>query len=119
MGLSFSHAILSAAVLTCGLALKASVFDLLEPQLNGAQVLELLNNPNAAPKPDLTSIPATDFNCSQVSVAGYYADISTGCQVFHRCGKRGELNTYLCTAPTIFNQLTLVCDWWYQVNCER
>ena len=58
--------------------------------------------------------------------SGYFADTSPAsrCQVFHVCGhSRGVTNhntfySFLCPNGTIFNQLYLICDWWFNVNCE-
>ena len=58
--------------------------------------------------------------------SGYFADTSPAsrCQVFHVCGqRRGVTNhnafySFLCPNGTIFNQLYLICDWWFNVNCE-
>ena len=52
---------------------------------------------------------------------GYYADTLSGCQVFHYCGYSSSVfgsikYTTLCPNGTIFNQETLICDWWYKVR---
>ncbi|XP_055341026.1 uncharacterized protein LOC129590069 [Paramacrobiotus metropolitanus] len=68
--------------------------------------------------PQLSSIPVTSFNCSNIPHVGFYADVETGCQVYRRC--RGQrMASYLCPNGTLFNQITLTCDWWYNVNCSR
>ncbi|OWA55684.1 hypothetical protein BV898_20072, partial [Hypsibius exemplaris] len=71
--------------------------------------------------PQLTQIPsaAFDFNCSSVRQAGFYADPTYDCQVFHRCDVNRGLSTGLCGVSLVFNQITLVCDWYYNVDCSR
>lgn len=44
--------------------------------------------------------------------------ISFSFQVFHLCDENGQRNSFLCPVGTIFNQKYLVCDWWYNVDCE-
>lgn len=69
--------------------------------------------------PTLDALPnATNFNCTSKTFSGFYADTATGCQVFHRCNA-GHRNSYLCPKTTVFNQLTLVCDYVYNVDCSR
>ncbi|XP_035212843.1 uncharacterized protein LOC118186801 isoform X2 [Stegodyphus dumicola] len=67
--------------------------------------------------PAVESLPVEQFHCSDVSSAGYYADISSRCQVFHICHENGQRSTFLCPIGTLFNQEYLVCDWWYNVDC--
>nr|XP_053626808.1 uncharacterized protein LOC128684567 [Cherax quadricarinatus] len=67
--------------------------------------------------PTLNAVPATNFNCHGKK-HGYYADVDTGCQVFHVCQADGRLNSFLCPNSTIFHQRRLVCDWWYNVKCD-
>lgn len=38
-------------------------------------------------------------------------------QVFHICGVGGAKHSFLCPEGSVFNQLYLVCDWWYRVSC--
>ncbi|XP_014242749.1 mucin-3A [Cimex lectularius] len=68
--------------------------------------------------PVLPSIPRTDFSCRKVKSSGYYADLQTGCQVFHICDG-GRKISFLCPNGTIFRQSHLICDWWFRVDCER
>lgn len=53
--------------------------------------------------------------------AGYYADVSTGCQVYHVCSAQGSpvKNSFLCNNGSIFNQERFVCDWWLNVDCPN
>jgi len=74
-------------------------------------------------------VPGTDFpifseiqqprsiDCSK---PGFYADTDAGrCQVFDRCDINGNLTSYLCPNMTLFNQITLICDWWYNCDCSQ
>lgn len=69
--------------------------------------------------PILKAIPLTTFSCRDVAQPGYYADRESGCQAFHRCDIYGSHTAYLCSEQTLFNQLTLVCDHSYNVDCEK
>merc|ERR1712130_415316 len=64
------------------------------------------------------------FSCQDRENGGYYADQSpeSRCQVFHICGNnRGFKSSYsfLCPNGTIFNQLYFICDWWFNVDCQK
>uniref|UniRef100_T1J4L9 Chitin-binding type-2 domain-containing protein n=1 Tax=Strigamia maritima TaxID=126957 RepID=T1J4L9_STRMM len=39
--------------------------------------------------------------------------------VWHFCKGGSKQETFLCPNGTIFNQKHLVCDWWYNVECEK
>jgi len=97
------------------------VYDLLKPALQPAELanVQALRGPTAFPT--LSSIPHTSFDCSSKAGPGFYADSdpAAGCQVFHRCELGGNVTDYLCVNSTIFNQITLVCDAWYNVDCGR
>jgi len=92
-----------------------------KPALGVEEIQDLL----AAAKPDgdypvLAEIPdQTGFNCANVKQAGYYADTDFRCQVFRRCDIDGTETSYLCPNLTLFNQITLVCDWYYNINCAN
>ena len=63
-------------------------------------------------------------NIRNIIFSGYYADQSpeSRCQVFHICSNnRGYKSSYsfLCPNGTIFNQLYFICDWWFNVDCQR
>ncbi|XP_012157262.1 mucin-5AC [Ceratitis capitata] len=60
----------------------------------------------------------TSFSCAG-RPAGYYADIETGCQVYHMCDGLGRQFSYSCPNTTLFQQRMLICDHWYMVNCSR
>lgn len=52
---------------------------------------------------------------------GYYVDIEARCQVFRVCAHTdtsGMGFTFLCPNGTLFNQQYMVCDWYYNVNCQ-
>ncbi|XP_069690691.1 uncharacterized protein [Periplaneta americana] len=61
--------------------------------------------------------PKTNFACVK-GHGGYFADISTRCQVFFVCSDDGRGEPMLCPNGTLFNQDFLVCDWWFNVACE-
>lgn len=63
-------------------------------------------------------IPATKFACHG-RASGYYADVETGCQVYHMCDGLGRQFSYTCPNTTLFQQRMLICDHWYMVNCSR
>lgn len=55
------------------------------------------------------------------SPAGYYVDTEARCQVFRVCAHTdlsGIGFTFLCPNGTLFNQAYMVCDWYYNVQCE-
>ncbi|XP_055348142.1 uncharacterized protein LOC129595234 [Paramacrobiotus metropolitanus] len=61
------------------------------------------------------------FDCSSTHQPGFYADpsASSRCQIFHRCDVNGNQTSYLCPNMTVFNQITLVCNWWFDVDCSK
>lgn len=61
------------------------VWDLLKPALTAGEVVELLLNAKAGETyPILNDIPSTNFQCTSQKQPGFYADVDTQCQVFHR-----------------------------------
>uniref|UniRef100_A0A1B0A3M0 Chitin-binding type-2 domain-containing protein n=1 Tax=Glossina pallidipes TaxID=7398 RepID=A0A1B0A3M0_GLOPL len=60
----------------------------------------------------------TSFSCTG-RPAGYYADIETGCQIYHMCDGLGRQFSYSCPNTTLFQQRMLICDHWYMVNCSK
>ncbi|XP_063971983.1 uncharacterized protein LOC135159831 isoform X2 [Diachasmimorpha longicaudata] len=69
--------------------------------------------------PNLNKIPETSFSCTDKTPGGYYADVETGCQVFHICNIGGSKSSFLCPEGSIFNQRHFVCDWWYSFQCDE
>ncbi|RWS08602.1 hypothetical protein B4U79_04911, partial [Dinothrombium tinctorium] len=70
--------------------------------------------------PIYSHIPQTNFVCNDMQFPGFYADMETGCQVYHSCHhKRGLVHSFLCPNGTIFSQEYLICDWWYNVKCGQ
>lgn len=39
-------------------------------------------------------------------------------QVWHYCDLNGGKSSFLCPNGTIFSQIALTCDWWFNVKCE-
>ncbi|XP_068908782.1 uncharacterized protein [Tenebrio molitor] len=68
--------------------------------------------------PALSSIPQTSFNCKTQRYKGFFGDPHTNCQVWHYCDLNGGQASFLCPNGTIFSQVALTCDWWYNVKCS-
>ncbi|KAK9878860.1 hypothetical protein WA026_003693 [Henosepilachna vigintioctopunctata] len=68
--------------------------------------------------PALNTIPSTSFNCKTQRYKGFFADPDTHCQVWHYCDLNGGQASFLCPNGTIFSQVALTCDWWYNVKCS-
>ncbi|XP_045467176.1 tight junction protein ZO-1 [Harmonia axyridis] len=68
--------------------------------------------------PALSSIPPTSFNCKTQRYKGFFGDPDTNCQVWHYCDLNGGQASFLCPNGTIFSQVALTCDWWYNVKCS-
>jgi len=89
--------------------------------LSSAQIQDLY--PNAVAGKDFPNnlvIPARSIDCASVK-PGFHADVSdpSKCQIFDRCDVNGNLTSYICPAMSLFNQITLICDWWYNVDCSQ
>jgi hypothetical protein len=70
--------------------------------------------------PTLAAVPDVKaFDCEKTHQAGFYADTDFQCQVIRRCDTNGILSSYLCPNQTLFNQITLVCDWFFNVDCAN
>ncbi|CAH1119361.1 unnamed protein product [Phaedon cochleariae] len=67
--------------------------------------------------PALSTIPQTNFNCKTQRYKGFFGDPDTNCQVWHYCDLNGGQASFLCPNGTIFSQVALTCDWWYNVKC--
>ncbi|GAU93642.1 hypothetical protein RvY_05550-2 [Ramazzottius varieornatus] len=88
--------------------------------LTATEIQALMSNAYAGTTyPTYSYIPQTTFSCSQVKQFGFYADTETRCQVFRRCEANNYMFSYICPNGTLFNQITLVCDWWFNVNCPK
>ncbi|KAM0730982.1 U-scoloptoxin(01)-Er1a [Formica fusca] len=68
--------------------------------------------------PAYAIIPETDFNCKDQRYKGFFGDPATRCQVWHYCDLNGGKSSFLCPNGTIFSQVALTCDWWFNVKCE-
>jgi len=90
-------------------------------QLGVDQIQELwLNVKPGQDFPLIAQIPKAAVDCGTFKQPGFYADADAGqCQVFHRCDINGNLTSYLCPNMTLFNQITLVCDWWFNIDCSQ
>ncbi|XP_055348035.1 uncharacterized protein LOC129595144 [Paramacrobiotus metropolitanus] len=88
-------------------------------QLSAEDTLNLYINAKAGQDyPNFSEAPAGNFDCGSVK-PGFYADVDYQCQVVRRCDINGNQTAYLCPNMTIFNQITLVCDWFYHVDCNQ
>ena len=94
------------------------VWDLLKPALTAEEIQTLVTSRDVS-FPMLHDIPDTGFSCASKAQPGFYADQEAQCQVFHRCDQESNMTSYLCVNSTLFNQITLVCDSWYNVDCEK
>ncbi|XP_055343800.1 mucin-2-like [Paramacrobiotus metropolitanus] len=70
--------------------------------------------PIRADIPDIQS-----FSCEKVNQAGFYADADFQCQVIRRCDLNNIMWSYICPNMTVFNQITLTCDWFFNVDCSK
>ncbi|XP_070513353.1 uncharacterized protein [Cardiocondyla obscurior] len=68
--------------------------------------------------PAYAIIPDTKFSCKDQRYKGFFGDPATGCQVWHYCDLNGGKSSFLCPNGTIFSQVALTCDWWFNVKCE-
>ncbi|XP_055614975.1 uncharacterized protein LOC129761280 isoform X2 [Toxorhynchites rutilus septentrionalis] len=68
--------------------------------------------------PNLATIPETSFSCKQQRYKGFFGDPETNCQVWHYCDLNGGKASFLCPNGTIFSQVALTCDWWFNVKCS-
>lgn len=68
--------------------------------------------------PALAEIPQTSFSCKEQRYKGFFGDPETNCQVWHYCDLNGGKASFLCPNGTIFSQVALTCDWWFNVKCS-
>jgi len=97
------------------------VWDLLKVPLTPPEVAALQNLRGAAAYPTYSydNLPRTSFSCASKAQPGFYADVDAQCQVWHRCDQSGNQTDFICVNSTLFNQITLVCDSWYNVDCGQ
>ncbi|XP_055330109.1 uncharacterized protein LOC129582597 [Paramacrobiotus metropolitanus] len=89
-------------------------------KLDAGQRAELYNHAQAGQDyPTIAVIPKAGVDCGSVK-PGFYANDGEGkCQAFDRCDINGNLTSYLCPNMTLFNQITLICDWFFNVDCTK
>ncbi|ROT66455.1 hypothetical protein C7M84_015514 [Penaeus vannamei] len=67
--------------------------------------------------------PETTFSCHDKIPGGLYADVETGCVVFHICSVEPDSSTkdnkFVCGAGTLFDQTTRTCQAEHLVDCAR
>ncbi|XP_063703622.1 uncharacterized protein LOC134833283 [Culicoides brevitarsis] len=69
--------------------------------------------------PNYSEIPETSFSCKEQRYKGFFGDPETNCQVWHYCDLNGGKASFLCPNGTIFSQVALTCDWWFNVKCAN
>uniref|UniRef100_A0A336MGL1 CSON001423 protein n=1 Tax=Culicoides sonorensis TaxID=179676 RepID=A0A336MGL1_CULSO len=69
--------------------------------------------------PNYSEIPETSFTCKEQRYKGFFGDPDTNCQVWHYCDLNGGKASFLCPNGTIFSQVALTCDWWFNVKCAN
>ncbi|OWA51964.1 hypothetical protein BV898_16422 [Hypsibius exemplaris] len=90
------------------------------PFLEALRILKGEKTPNWSSPAPITTVPKPkNFNCLNVHQAGLYADQDFGCGVFRLCDLDGGLTSFVCGEQQLFNQISLVCDWYYNVDCWR
>ncbi|XP_035710088.1 uncharacterized protein LOC110852849 isoform X2 [Folsomia candida] len=67
--------------------------------------------------PIFDEIPVTGFDCAKQRYKGFFADIESKCQVWHYCDFADGHSSFLCPNGTLFSQVLLTCDWWFNVDC--
>ncbi|XP_055350267.1 uncharacterized protein LOC129596893 [Paramacrobiotus metropolitanus] len=97
-----------------------NLWDILNSTTSRTEIINLSTNIVAGPShPTLLKLPVTTkFACKDVPGPGYFADIGTQCQVFHRCDANATVTSYLCPNMTAFNPITLVCENLSDVECQ-
>ncbi|GIY30819.1 chitin-binding type-2 domain-containing protein [Caerostris darwini] len=67
------------------------------------------------------SVPPLNFTCENKIAGGYYADIDTGCHIFHLCAPSNLQSLtdhpFCCHPELVFDQRFLVCDRPENVDC--
>lgn len=98
------------------------VFDMYRnaPPLDSEAVIDLLSIAQPGVSFPLNNkVPNTGFDCAAQETPGYFADPAppSMCQAFYRCEINGNQMGFLCPNQTLFNQLTLTCDYYFNVDC--
>merc|ERR1719369_192557 len=74
------------------------------------------------PTLDFFNLPETSFDCKDRVNAGLYADEEAFCQMYHMCvsatGGTYKKYSFLCPNGTMFDQDKLVCNTWFNVDCD-
>ena len=53
-----------------------------------------------------------------IGYQGYITNFENFFQVYHHCN-HGTIQSFLCPNGTVFNQEIFVCNWWFNVDCDR
>ncbi|XP_066990435.1 uncharacterized protein [Macrobrachium rosenbergii] len=98
--------------------LRQTLYSYLLPRLSSLSALvETLPGVPGLDYPIISTVPYTNFYCSNMPWPGFYADTEARCQLWHYCDLEGRQASFLCPNGTIFNQAFFVCDWWYNFDC--
>merc|ERR1711874_416114 len=61
----------------------------------------------------------TNFDCRSKPYPGrHYADVETGCEIYHFCHEDGKQDTFQCGYGTVFNEYIGTCDFKSSVHCS-
>ncbi|XP_042242422.1 uncharacterized protein LOC121879721, partial [Homarus americanus] len=99
--------------------LRQTLYSYLLPRLASLTALvETIPGVPGLDYPIISTVPYTNFYCSDMPWPGFYADTEARCQVWHYCDLDGRQASFLCPNGTMFNQAFFVCDWWYNLDCQ-
>ncbi|XP_071536645.1 uncharacterized protein [Panulirus ornatus] len=99
--------------------LRQTLYSYLLPRLASLSALvETVPGVPGLDYPIISTVPYTNFYCSDMPWPGFYADTEARCQVWHYCDLDGRQASFLCPNGTMFNQAFFVCDWWYNLDCQ-
>ncbi|KAF2354124.1 Chitin binding domain [Trinorchestia longiramus] len=89
--------------------LKASLYNYLVPRLMYlAPLTETIPGVPGLDYPIMSTVPYTNFYCTNMPWPGFYADTEARCQAWHMCDLDGRQASFLCPNGTIFNQAFMV-----------
>ncbi|KAK8725689.1 hypothetical protein OTU49_010693 [Cherax quadricarinatus] len=99
--------------------------------------IRVIDGDEATPRTDITStadfittssptpfvFPETSFSCKDKIIGGLYADVETGCVVFHICSVEPDASTkdnkFVCGVGTLFDQKSRTCQTAALVDCAK
>ena len=86
--------------------------------LTTAEIFDIIANSQPGRDYPVNVYPQSNAVCN--NNPGFYAEVSSpsNCQTFYRCDENNYRWDFLCPNGTLFNQITLVCDWFFNVQCS-